>query len=116
MQLSKKMLTRIIKEELANVLAEQAEGPVDAVLKKNWAKLSGFAAQSAEEGFPESQDMSRKEILARRFLRQLSLEIEDGGEKTLNSFAAYLKKNPRIEEEIGVLWSKILNTKPRDDL
>ena len=104
MQLTKSMIQRIIKEELANVLAE-AEGPAMAIANKDWPTVARLAAQSAEEGFPESQDMSRKELLARRFLRQLSLEIEDEGDAALEKFASYLERVPAIRNTLGAVWS-----------
>lgn len=115
MQLSKKMLTRIIKEELANVLAE-AGGPVDAVRDEDWATVARLADRSAKEGFPESNpDITREELLTHQFLRQLSLEIEDGGEETLNSFARALERMPKVRKEIGAVWIQALNPKSHDD-
>jgi hypothetical protein len=104
MQLSKSMIQQIIKEELANVLAE-AQGPAMAIANKDWPTVARLAAQSAEEGFPKSDDMSRKELIARRFLRQLSLEIEDGGDEAVEKFAAYLERVPQIRDTLGAVWT-----------
>ena len=109
MQLTKEALNRIIKEELANVLAE-AEGPIVAVREKDWPTVARLAAQSAEEGFPKSDDMSRKELRAHRFLRQLSLEIEDGGEDAVEKFAAYLERVPAIRNTLGAVWADALRS------
>lgn len=104
MQLSKSMIQQIIKEELANVLAE-AQGPAMAIANKDWPTVARLAAQSADEGFPKSDDMSRKELIARRFLRQLSLEIEDGGDEAVEKFAAYLERVPQIRDTLGAVWA-----------
>jgi len=109
MQLTKEALNRIIKEELANVLAE-AEGPIVAVREKDWPTVARLAAQSAEEGFPKSDDMSRKELLAHRFLRQLSLEIEYEGDEAVEKFAAYLEKVPELRNTLGVVWADALRS------
>jgi hypothetical protein len=104
MQLTKAMIQQIIKEELANVLAE-AEGPALAIANKDWPTVARLAARSAEEGFPKSDDMSRKELLAHRFLRQLSLEIEEGGDEAVEKFAAYLDRVPAIRNTLGAVWA-----------
>ena len=120
MQLTKGMLTRIIKEELSHVLAE-AGGPANAAYQKDWATLKRLADSRADE-FPKGRDISRVEYITHNFLRQFADQIEPsdkhpmGGEKTLKSYAKWLENEPRIRKMIGAAWIKALNTKPRDDL
>ena len=115
MQLSKSMIQQIIKEELANVLAE-AEGPAQAVRKKDWPTVASLAAKSAEAGFPKSNpDITREKLLTHQFLKRLSHEIEDGGEKTLKDFARALERMPKVRKEIGAVWIQALNPEPHDD-
>ena len=98
MQLTKGMLTRIIKEELSHVLAEILSDQVQlalAVRDREWENLAKKAAGYAERSFPKgkSDDMSRRELFTYNWLTNFSREIKQGGEETMKKFAKLMKAN-----------------------